>query len=317
MLKNLNDVYTFVLAAKSGSLSAAASELDQPVSTVSRAISRMEKDLGVVLVRRGARGLTLTDEGEAYLPICKRALRTLREGELNLRVHRARPSGVLRIACPVTFARDMFMPLLPGFLERYPEIRFAVEPYAANWDQEPRDGVDIFFKVRAPRDSQRHVRTYPGAVRALFATKTYLEKAGTPAHPDDLRQHSCTGSGTFRLTRNMESVSPPIHFLVDASDPYVHLRFVQQDLGIAALPVYMSKWAENRGSFVRVLPQWQPDPIVLCALFNGLSRLTPKVHVFLEYLEEFIGTNRDPRLRKERFSEGLFTERALPHTYSP
>ncbi|MGA7931809.1 MAG: LysR substrate-binding domain-containing protein [Candidatus Sulfotelmatobacter sp.] len=85
----------------------------------------------------------------------------------------------LKVACPVTTARDTLAPLLREFLERYPELRVEIEPYAASWDQEPRDDVDVFFfKLRAPKDSLRRVRPYPGTVRGLFASQNYLKDAG-------------------------------------------------------------------------------------------------------------------------------------------
>jgi LysR family transcriptional activator of dmlA len=312
---DLNDINAFLLAARTGSLTAAAVELTQPTSTVSRAITRLERDLGVLLIRRGTRGLTLTEEGNAFLPACKRAMRNLQEGGLELQASRSSPSGLLRISCPVTFARDILGPLQGEFLREYPEIRLEIEPYSSQFDQEPREGIDIHFKVRAPRDSQRHVRAYPGAVRGLFATAQYLAEKGTPATPDDLAHHSVIGAGNFRITKTSknkasETIAPPVNFLVRTNDPYVQLAFVQQSLGIAALPIYMAKWPENLDSFLPLLPRWKPDPIVLCAIFTGNSRLTPKVHVLLEFLDQYIGTSRDPRLHQQKL-KGDFTERAL------
>jgi DNA-binding transcriptional LysR family regulator len=316
---DLNDINAFLLAARTGSLTAAAAELAQPTSTVSRAITRLEKDLGVLLIRRGTRGLTLTEEGHAFLPSCKRAMRSLQEGGLELQASRSSPAGLVRISCPVTFARDILGPLQGAFLKQYPEIRLEIDPYSSQFDQEPREGIDIHFKVRAPRDSQRHVRAFPGTARALFATAQYLAEQGTPTTPDDLAHHSIIGAGNFRITRTIknkpsQTVAPPVNFRVRTNDPYVQLAFVQQNLGIAALPVYMAKWPENRdqngGSFVPVLPTWKPDPLVLCALFTGNSRLTPKVHVLLEFLDQYIGTPRDPRLHQQK-PKGDFTERNL------
>ena len=312
---DLNDINAFLLAARTGSLTAAAAELAQPTSTVSRAITRLEKDLGVLLIRRGTRGLTLTEEGNAFLPACKRAMHSLQEGGLQLQASRSSPAGLIRISCPVTFARDILGPLQGTFLKQYPEIRLEIEPYSSAFDQEPREGIDIHFKIRAPRDSQRHVRAYPGAVRALFATAQYLAEKGTPATPGDLAHHGVTGAGNFHITRTSkhkasETVAPPVNFLVRTNDPYVQLAFVQQNLGIAALPVYMAKWPENRDRFVSVLTQWKPDPIVLCAIFTGNSRLTPKVHVLLEFLDQYIGTQRDPRLHQQEL-KGDFTDRTL------
>ena len=183
---DLNDVRTFVSVAQAGTLTAAAKEMACPVSTVSRALTRLEKHLAVLLVHRGPRGLVLTDAGKEYLQSCRRALQSLQHGREVLEGHRSSPSGLLKVACPVTMARDAIAPLLKEFLERYPELRVEIEPYAASWDQEPRDDVDVFFKLRAPKDSLRRVRPYPGTVRGLFASQNYLKDAGDLSTPDDL-----------------------------------------------------------------------------------------------------------------------------------
>src|SRR5207302_360800 len=98
------------------------------------------------------RGFALTELGKDYLQSCRRALRALKDGCELLEGRRASPSGVIKVVCPVTMARDVLAPLLNEFLGRYPDLRVEIEPYAANWDQEPRDDVDLFFKLRAPKD---------------------------------------------------------------------------------------------------------------------------------------------------------------------
>ena len=313
---DLNDIRSFVIAARLGSLSAAAAEVRQPVSTVSRALTRLEQNFGILLVRRGARGLSLTDDGKEYLVSCKRALRTLREAGAQIEAHKATPSGLLKVVCPITMARDIIAPLLSEFQRRYPELRLEIEPYASGWDQEPREDVDIFFKVRAPQDSFRNVRIYPGTRRGLFATSAYLNAAGPLQTPEDLPNHMCTGAGIWKFIRGQRSKTPKITFQTISSDPYVNMCFVQQGLGIGNLPLYMAKWPENRKVFVPVLPLWKPEPIVLCALYTGHSRSTPKVHLILDLMSEYIGTERDPRLRQAA-PTGIFTESSLPETFSP
>src|ERR1700733_9450644 len=114
---DLNDVRTFVSVAQAGTLTAAAKELHCPASTLSRALTRLEKHLGVLLVQRGPRGLVLTDAGKEYLQSCRRALQSLQHGRDVLEGHRSSPSGLLKVACPVTMARDAIAPLLKEFLE--------------------------------------------------------------------------------------------------------------------------------------------------------------------------------------------------------
>src|SRR5476651_2688159 len=207
---DLNDIRTFVAVAQAGTLTAAAKELRLPTSTVSRAVTRLERHLGVLLVQRSPRGLVLTDSGKEYLQSCRRALQTLRQGSLLVEGRRSRPSGLIKVACPITMARDVLAPLLKEFLGRYPDLRVEIEPYAAGWDQEPREDVDIFFKLRAPRDSVRHMRPYPGTVRGLFASPNYIRASGKPKTPDDLSSHRCIGSEAWKLSRGRRIANPSI-----------------------------------------------------------------------------------------------------------
>ncbi len=297
-LPDLNDVRFLVAAAQAGTLSAAGRELRVPPSTVSRALTRLEKHLGVLLLQRTSKGLTLTDAGKDYLQTCRRALRTLKEGGELLTEQRSQPRGLLKIVCPVTMARDVLAPLQPEFLSRYPGLRVEIESYSSGFDQEPREDVDVFFKLRAPKDSVRRIRPYPSTARGLFASHAYVERSGMPRKPDDLPAHTCVGSGTWKLTRGQQLGAPSIAFRVVTSDPNVNLTLALQGFGICILPLWMAGWPEAREKLVPILPQWKLEPLTLCALFSGQSRLTPKVQVLLDFLAEYIGTRRDPRLRQ-------------------
>lgn len=229
-----------------------------------------------------------------------------KEGSELLDAHRERPSGVIKIACPITMARAIFAPLLKEFLIRYPDLRVELEAYASGWDQERREDIDVFFKVRAPRDSLRRIRPYPGTKRGLFASPDYIAARGNPTTPEELVGHTCVGSGTWKLYRGSKVAAPNIVFSVIASDPALHLELALQGFCVAVLPLWMAKSAENRNRLLPVLPLWTPEPIALCALFSGPARLTPKVQALLDFLGEYIGTDRDPRLNKLA-AKGLFT----------
>ena len=313
---DLNDVRTFVAAAQAGTLTAAAKELKLPASTVSRALTRLETRLGVLLVNRSPRGLVLTDAGKEYQQACRRALQTLRHGRELLHERSSSPSGLLRVVCPVTMARDLLAPLLKEFLGRYPNLRVDIEPYASGWDQEPREDVDVFFKLLAPKDSLRRVRTYPGTVRGLFASPSYIQAVGNPATPDDLTAHTCFGSEAWKLSNGKNIVTPNILFRVITSDPTVALKLAVSGFGIAILPLWMAKKPDVRSALTPILSQWTLEPITLCALFFGPLRLAPKVQLLLDFLDEYIGTDRDPRLHQD-LAAGYFTDRKLAPTSGP
>jgi DNA-binding transcriptional LysR family regulator len=313
---DLNDVRTFVTAAQAGTLSAAAKSLNQPASTISRSLTRLEKHLGVLLVRRGSKGLALTDDGKEYLLSCRRALRTLNDGGELLEARRLNPSGVIKVACPVTMAREILAPLLKEFIVRFPELRMEIEPYSFGWDQEPREDVDVFFKLKAPKDSERKIRSFPGTVRGLFASPAYVKAAGSPSSPQELSAHRCSGSGVWKLTRGRKEIILNLPFQIVTSDPGVALTFALDGLGVSVLPLWLARHPNNRNGLATILPLWKPEPITLCALYSGSSRLSPKVRALLDFLAEYIGTDRDPRLKQDR-ARGYFTDLKHPPTSGP
>jgi DNA-binding transcriptional LysR family regulator len=305
---DLNDIRTFVAVTQAGTLSGAARDLGLPTSTVSRAITRLETALGLLLVQRSPRGFLVTDAGKEYLHSCKRALRALRDGGELMEKHRGNPGGLIRVSCPITMARDLLAPILKDFLDAYPHLRIEIEPYCSAWNQEPREEIDVFFKVRTPKDSSWRVRNYPGTKRGIFASRSYLARAGTPTEPSQLSTHRCIGAGVWRLTRGAKMVIPEISFQVVGSDPGIHLELAVKGVGIAVLPLWMARRPEMQPVLSPVLPAWAPDPITLCALYTGTARFTPKVKVFLDFIDNYIGTPRDPRVSTNK-PKDLFTDR--------
>lgn len=300
---DLNDVRMFAAASQAGTLTAAAKVLGVPPSTVSRSLTRIEKHLGLCLVRRGPKGLTLTDPGREYLRSCKIALRALAEGAEGLEDQRSHPKGVLKVACPITMARDLLAPLLNQFFVQFPDVRVQIDPYCSDFEQEPREDVDVFFKIREPKDSLRRIRPFPSTLRGLFASPDYVRKFGSSTTPDGLSEHRCIGKGIWKLKRGKTIATPNIPFRVLASDPNVHLTLGLAGVGICLLPLWMAKRPENRDRLIAVLPQWQFDPLTLCALFSVQARLSPKVQALLDFLLDYIGTARDPRLHQTEAKE--------------
>jgi LysR family transcriptional regulator, transcriptional activator for dmlA len=118
------------------------------------------------------------------------------------------------------------------------------------------------------------------------------------------------------LSRGTKIVTPNILFRVVSSDPTVALKLAISGLGIAILPLWMAKSPDVRNTLTPILPQWIPEPITLCALFSSPSRLTPKVQALLDFLDEYIGTDRDPKLKND-LAKGYFTDRTLAPTSGP
>ncbi len=106
-----------------------------------------------------------------------------------------------------------------------------------------------------------------------------------------------TNFNLWKLMKGAKTASPELHFVLTASDPEIHCQLALDGVGVAVLPLWLAKQPHVEKHLVPVLPSWRPIPIALCALYSGASRLTPKIEVFMDYLEPFIGTERDPCLR--------------------
>jgi LysR family transcriptional regulator, transcriptional activator for dmlA len=300
---HLSDIETFVAVADYGTLRAAAESLGVPPSTVSRSLKRLERSLNLLLVRRAPHGVILMDAGRQYLQACRRALRILHEGTELLDRRRSTPAGTIHVGCPLVVARDLLAPLLTRFTHEYPDLTVDLECYASGWDQEPKENCDVFFKIRPPKGSTRKVRSYPSSLRGLFAAPSYLQKAGTPANPADLILHRCVGWDPWTLTKGEKTVVPDIRFQISTSDPVVAMQLAMDGAGITILPLWMIAEPSVRNRLVRILEPWKLPPVTFCVLYSESSRLTPKINVFLKFMEAYIGTDRDPRLHGMRLKD--------------
>jgi DNA-binding transcriptional LysR family regulator len=293
---DLNDIRRFITVARAGSLTSAAKDLRLPVSSVARSMTRLEGHLGLLLMHRGPRGLTLTEEGKLYLDSCRKTLRRLTVTEESLHQEHSHPRGLIRIMAPTTTAHTVLVPILPEFLRCYPDVRVKLLLYASDWDQDLREDIDVLFKIGPSKSSSRRIRRYPDVRTALFASKTYLAQAGTPRNPEELRRHSCIGSMPWALTkgRSKQTIAPS--FRVMAEDPLIFREMLLNNVGIARLPCHLAFAKSVETKLVRVLPDWEGAPISHSAIFIGPSHLTPRIQVFLDFVQRYFGTDLDPRL---------------------
>ncbi len=282
-----------------GTLSAAGRELRLPTSTVARATTRLEKHLEVLLLRRSPKGVSLTDAGTGFLVSCNQALRTIRIGSDTLQERRVNPRGLIRVCSPIVLANGVLVKILPEFLQTYPDIRVAIETYTDDFEREPRENVDIFFKIVPPRDSIRRMRKFPRTLRGLFASKEYVQRAGKPACPEELLAHACIGAETWNLTNDTAEVAEVAPaFRVTTFDPVAMCDLVSKGLGIAVLPLYMARQPGIGQRLVPILPTWHPRPAIISALYFGPAALAQKIKVFLDFVGEILGTERDPRVER-------------------
>ena len=289
------------MAAQTGTMSGAAKVLGVPTSTVSRSIARLEKHLDILLIRRGQHGIVLTDAGTEYLPSCLEALRLLQSGHEALTNRFAEPTGTVRVACPITMAREVLAPLLPQFGSEFAEVKVDILSYVPGELISPDDTIDVFFHLWPLKFKAGMTRQFPSTRRGIYTSKRYAELAGVPQTPEDLRSFQCIGSkgipifAKWKLQNGSRVAELELEYRFTAADPPTLRKMLLEGLGITMLPVWMALEDGTKEHLIRILADWEPTPVDLFATCPGGEPLLPKVNAFLGFLEKHIGTSSDPR----------------------
>jgi DNA-binding transcriptional LysR family regulator len=290
-MTNLNELQFFTRVAETGSLTAAAETLALPKSTISRGLSRLETRLGIRLIERTTRRLMLTEAGEVYLKFCREAMKEVERGERALNTLRGAPKGRLRVGVPVMFARVHLTPILPEFLERYPDIQLHL--IFGGCDRNVLESnLDMLIQSGPVIDSEMFVRRLGQVDLGLVAGREYIEKHGQPGTPDDIDDHRCLTlkesgqAASWQLRRDEEHVviRPEPRFSVGNS--LILHELARAGMGIAMLPLWMISDDLETGNLVRILPDWTPLSVDIHAIYPSPLDLTPKARVFLEFVVE-------------------------------
>jgi len=258
---DLNHVATWVRVVDCGSFTAAARALGLPKSSVSRAIARLEEDLGLTLLQRTTRKLTLTRAGERYLATAREALRTLDEARVELVEEDKAVSGLVRLTAPFdasTRLGSVLAESIVSFLARYPDVFVDMVLTARHVDL-VAEGVD--FAIRAGRldDSTLIARRIKTDQLVLMAAPGYLKEHGTPRRFADLARHRIIlhrapqGSTRIRMTGPNGPESVSVKGQINIDDMGFALPLVEAGAGIALLPVLLGHESMTAGRIVRVL----------------------------------------------------------------
>jgi DNA-binding transcriptional LysR family regulator len=291
IMTDLNELQIFVQVAQTHSFTLAAKRLGVPKSAASRGLARLEQRLGVRLLQRTTRRVTLTDGGEVYLQHCQRVLEEAEQADLAVSALQAAPRGWLRVGAPLTFARFFLGELLEPFLARYPELRVHILLRGTDITQ-PEDNLDVLIQAGPLEDSRMVVKRLGFGRRGIYASSTYVEKQGMPDSPIGLRQHSCITTGetgasaTWRIRRGSDIEEIQLSPRVSVADPSIHHQLALSGVGIAILPQNLVREDQKAGRLVRVLSAWEPEPVELYAVYPSRLNQTPKLRVFLQWLEE-------------------------------
>jgi len=295
-MQDLNDMLYFAEVADHGSFAAAGRSLGLPKSKLSRRIAELEGRLGVRLLQRTTRKLSLTEAGERYHRHCVAVREQAEAAEETVALARSEPHGTIRVTCPVTLAQSSIAPLIPMFLARHPQVRIEMQVSNRVVDL-VQEGVDVALRVRASLDDSGSlvVKKLGVSHSLLVATPQLLEREGRPRTFDDLQGLSTVamsaidGRASWRLVGPDRREHELQHRPVYAADDLLSLKCaVLQGTGMCVLPDYMCRGELQEGRLELVLPGWEPQPWIMHAVFPSRRGLVPAVRRFLDFLGEYV-----------------------------
>ena len=291
---DLNDMVLFTEVVQRGGFSAAARHLGMPPSRVSRRLSRLEAEVGVRLLQRTTRSLSLTPAGEVFLRHCQAMRDEAEAAYAAVAQVQQEPRGLLRISCPVTLAHTVLSTVFAQFLIRYPQVELEVE--VSNRVVDPvADGIDVALRVRSTlSDSASYIVKRLGETGAILVAQPSLLARFDPVRgPADLVKLPTVAMSARQGQNEWELYGPEGASLTVthrprymASDLLTLREGVEQGIGVGILHDYMCCDALKAGRLVQVLPQWAPLPGIIHAVFASRRGMAPAVRHFLDYLGE-------------------------------
>lgn len=293
MKTTLDELQAFASVVDAGSISAAADQLGQTASGVSRALSRLEDKLEVTLLRRTTRRLELTEEGAAFLAQTRRILASVEEAEEQMHLRRQRPAGRLRVNTASPFMLHVIVPLVPGFRARYPDIELELLSDDQIIDLLERR-TDVAIRLGPLPDSSLHARPLCHSVRRVLASPDYLARRGTPRTVEQLAEHSLLGF-THPETLNDWPLRHalgerwPIQPSLRASSGDTLLALAVAGEGLVCLSDFMTGAERASGRLVEVLAEQRMETLQpIHAVYYRNTALSARITCFLDYLSEHL-----------------------------
>lgn len=289
---DLNELAVFGAVARRRSFTGGARALRLPKATVSRKVRALEARLGVRLLQRTTRTVSLTEAGEALLARWRLIEEQLDDADAAVGRLRGTPRGLLRVAAPPTLMAEWVAPLAAQFLARHPDVRIELLSRSEPVELLGR-GADLAVTHGAQHDSSQLTRLLGSIPTGLFAAPVYLARRGAPATPEALADHAAIFLAPspltpreWRLRRGRREVAVPLSPRLTANDLRPLIAGVQAGAGVLVAPRLVLAAALAAGGVVRVLPDWSPPPLEVRVVFPSRSGLPPRVRLFIDLLAE-------------------------------
>lgn len=293
-MNQLLAIRAFARVVEAGSFTKASDSLDMPNATVSKLVQELEAHLGVRLLQRTTRRVTVTPEGQHYYDKTGLLLKELEDVDTSFTIARSKPRGHLRIDVGGSTARDVLIPSLPEFLALYPDIRIDLGVSDRAVDM-VSDNVDCVIRGGPLDNSSLIARPIGMAGMVTCATPAYLKQFGTPAYPDELKNghrlvaYVLAQSGRavpFRFMRDGEKSEIKIEHRIGVNESNGHMAAAVAGLGIIQTFHYAAAAALKDGTLVEILKKWRPAPYPFHVVYPQNRHVTHRLRVFIDWLVE-------------------------------
>ena len=288
----------FVQIAERGSLTDAGEALDMSRAMVSRNLESLEQWLGVRLLHRTTRRVSLTDAGAEALERCRQVLALTGEVQAVAGARQTAPSGRLRIATSASFAQACLADVVAGFLVLYPqvEIELLVQERAVNLVE---DRIDLAVRIGNQLDASLLARRLGDCRSVLCASPAYLAAKGLPTTPDELTAHRCithayVGRNELRLRHGSQWVKVPFQGVLQTNESTVARQATLRGGGIAMLPTYLVSQDLLDQKLLRVLPAFEPEVLGIHAVYLSRQHQPPLLRLMLDHLAQYFSGDVAP-----------------------
>lgn len=290
MLEHLRQIAIFARTVEQGSFRKAAETLRLSPSVVSHHVAQLEQSLGVALLYRSTRRITLTPDGTKLFEAARRMLEAADDGLQALSTSTEAPSGELRVTAPAFLSQSELLDRVAAFARKYPKVRLDLD-FTDDRRHLLRDGFDLAIRAGWLTDSQMISRKLGEVERRLIGSTAYLDGREMPIQPEDVADWDWIGLASVRpeiTFVNGDGVSRRIKLAPRVRTNSVHAmyRLVEAAAGVAVLPVHMTDSGVAAGTIQPVLPEWHPQPIGTYAVWPPNAPRQGLTGRFVDFLAE-------------------------------
>ncbi|MGO1068801.1 LysR substrate-binding domain-containing protein [Lysobacter sp. CA199] len=296
-MDRIDAMQAFARVVETGSFTKAAETLRMSKTSVTQLVQQLEARLRVKLLNRTTRKVNVTADGAAYYERVVRLLADMDDAETSLSNASAAPRGRLRVDVPSPLARMILIPALPAFHAQYPDIQLDMGVSDRRVDL-IGENVDCVVRGGELTDQSLMARRVGDLQLGVYAAPSYLERAGTPSHPQALQDshHRIVGFHWARtgkvvpyaMQRDAESIKVQGRYLLAVDDGNAYLAAGLAGMGVLWLPDYMAKAHCERGELIRLFEDWRLDPMPLYLAFPPNRHVSRKLRVFIDWVVDVI-----------------------------